>query len=99
MRRQSEIAAIAYVRQKEPLGLGHAVLMAKELVGDEPFAVLLPDDVMVNPGGAPVTAQLVEAHAAHRGSVVAITKVPQADVAATASWPPPAARGAGSCPT
>ena len=80
VRRQSEIAAIAYVRQKEPLGLGHAVLMAKELVGDEPFAVLLPDDVMVNPGGTPVTAQLIEAHAAHRGSVVAITKVPRSDV-------------------
>ncbi|HEY7451561.1 MAG TPA: UTP--glucose-1-phosphate uridylyltransferase GalU [Candidatus Limnocylindria bacterium] len=79
VRRQSEIAAIAYVRQNEPLGLGHAVLMAKELVGDEPFAVLLPDDVMVNPGGAPVTAQLIEAHAAHRGSVIAITKIPPAE--------------------
>ncbi|HEV7199464.1 MAG TPA: UTP--glucose-1-phosphate uridylyltransferase GalU [Candidatus Limnocylindria bacterium] len=79
VRRQSEIAAIAYVRQKEPLGLGHAVLMAKELVGDEPFAVLLPDDVMVNPGGAPVMAQLIEAHTAHRGSVIAITKVPPTD--------------------
>jgi UTP--glucose-1-phosphate uridylyltransferase len=77
VRRQSEIAAVAYVRQKEPLGLGHAVLMAKELVGDEAFAVILPDDVMLNPGGAPVTAQLIEAHAAHRGSVIAITKVPR----------------------
>ncbi len=76
VRRQSEIAAIAYVRQKEPLGLGHAVLMAKELVGDESFAVILPDDVILNPGGAPVMAQLLEAHAAHRGSVLAITKVP-----------------------
>jgi UTP--glucose-1-phosphate uridylyltransferase len=79
VRRQSEIAAIAYVRQNEPLGLGHAVLMAKELVGDEPFAVLLPDDVMVNPGGTPVTAQLVEAYGAHRSSVIAITKVPATD--------------------
>jgi len=78
VRRQSEMA-IAYVRQKEPLGLGHAVLMAKELVGDEPFAVLLPDDVMVNPGGMPVIAQLMEAHATHRGSVIAITRVPPAE--------------------
>jgi UTP--glucose-1-phosphate uridylyltransferase len=53
--------------------------MAKELVGDEPFAVLLPDDVMVNPGGAPVLAQLIEAHGAHRGSVIAITKVSRAE--------------------
>jgi UTP--glucose-1-phosphate uridylyltransferase len=77
VRRQSEFGAIAYVRQKEPLGLGHAVLMAKELVGDEPFAVLLPDDVIVNPGGAPVMAQLIEAQNAHRGSVIAITRVPR----------------------
>ena len=42
----SKLAKISYVRQPEPLGLGHAVLMAKELVGDEPFAVLLPDDIV-----------------------------------------------------
>jgi len=40
------MARVSYVRQKEPLGLGHAVLCAKELVGDEPFAVILPDDVI-----------------------------------------------------
>ncbi len=79
VRKQSEFAAIAYVRQKEPLGLGHAVLMAKELIGDEPFAILLPDDIMLNPGGAPVLAQLIEAHGAHRGSVIAITKVPRSE--------------------
>ena len=60
MRRISEIGPIAFVHQKEQLGLGHAVLMAKELVGDEPFAVLLSDDVMLNPGGKPVTEQLIE---------------------------------------
>ena len=42
----SSLAQISYVRQKEPLGLGHAVLCAKDLVGDEPFAVILPDDVI-----------------------------------------------------
>ncbi len=42
----ASMARISYVRQKEPLGLGHAVLCAKDLVGDEPFAVILPDDVI-----------------------------------------------------
>ncbi|HEX9635375.1 MAG TPA: UTP--glucose-1-phosphate uridylyltransferase GalU [Candidatus Limnocylindria bacterium] len=80
VRRITEVGTIAFVHQKEQLGLGHAVLMAKELVGDEPFAVLLSDDVMLNPGGAPVTRQLIEQHAAHRGSVVAVQRVPRQDV-------------------
>jgi UTP--glucose-1-phosphate uridylyltransferase len=80
VRRISEIGPIAFVHQKEQLGLGHAVLMAKELVGDEPFAVLLSDDVMLNPGGDPVTRQLIDAHKAHRGSVIAVQKVPRDDV-------------------
>jgi UTP--glucose-1-phosphate uridylyltransferase len=80
VRRISEIGPIACVHQKEQLGLGHAVLMAKELVGDEPFAVLLSDDVMLNPGGDPVTRQLIDAHKAHRGSVIAVQKVPRDDV-------------------
>jgi UTP--glucose-1-phosphate uridylyltransferase len=80
VRRITEVGPIAFVHQKEQLGLGHAVLMAKELVGDEPFAVLLSDDVMLNPGGAPVTRQLIEQHAAHRGSVVAVQRVPRQDV-------------------
>jgi UTP--glucose-1-phosphate uridylyltransferase len=42
----SKLARISYVRQPEPLGLGHAVLMAKELIGNEPFAVILPDDIV-----------------------------------------------------
>src|SRR5271170_2816336 len=46
VRRISDMVHIAYVRQKEALGLGHAVLMARELVGDEPYAVLLADDVI-----------------------------------------------------
>jgi UTP--glucose-1-phosphate uridylyltransferase len=80
VRRISEIGTIAFVHQKEQLGLGHAVLMAKELVGDEPFAVLLSDDVMLNPGGRPVTGQLIETYLAHRGSVLAVQRVPAADV-------------------
>jgi UTP--glucose-1-phosphate uridylyltransferase len=80
VRRITEVGPIAFVHQKEQLGLGHAVLMAKELVGDEPFAVLLSDDVMLNPGGPPVTRQLIEQHAMHRGSVVALQRVPREDV-------------------
>ncbi len=80
VRRISEFGPIAYVHQKEQLGLGHAVLMAKELVGDEPFAVLLSDDVMLNPGGPPVTRQLMDQYQAHRGSMIALQQVPAADV-------------------
>ena len=80
VRRISEIGTIAFVHQKEQLGLGHAVLMAKELVGDEPFAVLLSDDVIVNPGGKPVTGQLIEVYQAHRGSVIALQRVPRSEV-------------------
>jgi UTP--glucose-1-phosphate uridylyltransferase len=80
VRRISDLAQVAYVRQKEQLGLGHAVLMAKDLVGDEPFAVLLSDDVMVNPSGEPVTKQLIDTHRAHRGSVIAVQRVAPADV-------------------
>ena len=80
VRRISEIGTIAFVHQKEQLGLGHAVLMAKELVGDEPFAVLLSDDVIVNPGGKPVTGQLIETYQAHRGSVIALQRVDRAEV-------------------
>jgi UTP--glucose-1-phosphate uridylyltransferase len=80
VRRITEAGPIAFVHQKEQLGLGHAVLMAKELVGDEPFAVLLSDDVMLNPGGPPVTRQLIEQHATHRGSVVAVQRVAPQDV-------------------
>jgi UTP--glucose-1-phosphate uridylyltransferase len=80
IRRISEFGTVAFVHQREQLGLGHAVLMAKDLVGDEPFAVLLSDDVMLNPSGAPVTRQLIDAHAAHRGSVVAVQRVEPSEV-------------------
>jgi UTP--glucose-1-phosphate uridylyltransferase len=65
-----------YIRQAEPLGLGHAVLCARSVVGDEPFAVLLADDLM-QPGadGVPVLAQMVEQHGKHRSSVLAVQEV------------------------
>jgi UTP--glucose-1-phosphate uridylyltransferase len=66
--------ALASVRQQEPLGLGHAVWCARELVGDEPFAVLLPDDLMVgNPG---CLAQMVEAYEQVGGNIVCVEEVP-----------------------
>ncbi|HEY7599265.1 MAG TPA: UTP--glucose-1-phosphate uridylyltransferase GalU [Candidatus Limnocylindrales bacterium] len=78
VRQIGDMAQISYVRQKEQLGLGHAVLMAKELVGHEPFAVILSDDVVV--GDRPCIGQLIEAHRHTHGSVVAVMEVPQDEV-------------------
>jgi UTP--glucose-1-phosphate uridylyltransferase len=80
VRRIGEFGTVAFVHQREQLGLGHAVLMAKDLVGDEPFAVLLSDDVMLNHSGEPVTRQLIDAYAAHRGSVIAVQRVDPSEV-------------------
>jgi UTP--glucose-1-phosphate uridylyltransferase len=63
-----------YVRQAQALGLGHAVLCARNLVGDEPFAVLLPDDLMV--GTPPVLAQMVAQFETRHASIVAVQEVP-----------------------
>jgi len=65
----SSMAKISYVRQKEPLGLGHAVLCARELVGDEPFAVLLPDDVI--DAEPPCLKQMIGVFNERGGSVLA----------------------------
>jgi UTP--glucose-1-phosphate uridylyltransferase len=70
----SDLAQISYVRQKEQLGLGHAVLMAKELVGHEPFAVILSDDVVI--GERPCIGQLIHAYQETHSSVVAVMEVP-----------------------
>ena len=66
--------AIAYVRQNRALGLGHAVWCAKRLIGDEPFAVLLPDDVIA--GEKPCLQQMVEAYEQTGGCMVAAMEVP-----------------------
>jgi len=63
------LARISYVRQKEPLGLGHAVLCAKDLVGDEPFAVILPDDVI--DADPPCLKQMLDVFDERGGSVLA----------------------------
>jgi UTP--glucose-1-phosphate uridylyltransferase len=67
----------ASVRQTEPKGLGHAILCARHVVGDEPFAVILPDDVM--DAREPVLAQMVEQFEEHGGSVVAVEQVERSD--------------------
>ncbi len=69
-----ESGAIAYVRQHKPLGLGHAVWCARRLIGDEPFAVMLPDDVIA--AEKPCLQQMVEAYADIGGNMVAAMEVP-----------------------
>ncbi len=67
--------AIAYIRQHKPMGLGHAVWCARRLVGDEPFAVILPDDVIA--AEKPCLAQMVEAYEETGGCMVAAMRVPE----------------------
>ena len=66
---------IAYVRQQEPAGLGHAVWCARHITGDEPFAVLLPDELLWNPAD-PCLAQMVRARNDVGGTVIAVMEVP-----------------------
>jgi UTP--glucose-1-phosphate uridylyltransferase len=69
----TNLCRISYTRQSEPLGLGHAVLQAKELVGDEPFAVILPDDIVC--AKVPCMQQMVEAFARTQSSILASEEV------------------------
>ncbi len=78
VRHVADMAEITYKRQKEALGLGHAILQAQRFVQDEPFAVLLGDDIVHGPH--PATRQLVEAHGRVDGSVVAVEHVPDTHV-------------------
>src|SRR3990172_8262050 len=77
VRHISDLAQVSYVRQKEQLGLGHAVLMARELVGHEPFAVILSDDVVV--AQRPCIGQLIHAYGQTHASCVAVMQVPHED--------------------
>jgi UTP--glucose-1-phosphate uridylyltransferase len=76
----SGMARISYVRQKEPLGLGHAVLCAKDLVGDEPFAVVLPDDVI--DAKEPCLKQIIGVFDQKGGSVLATMTIEGAAISA-----------------
>jgi UTP--glucose-1-phosphate uridylyltransferase len=78
IRKITRMMQVSYVRQGEPLGLGHAVLVAKTLVGDEPFAVILGDDVIdANP---PALKQMIDVYSRVDGPVLAVERVPAEDV-------------------
>jgi len=73
----TQMARFSYVRQSEPLGLGHAVLCGELMCQDGPFGVILPDDVMR--GDPPVMKQLIDVHERHGGSVIALEEVSPED--------------------
>jgi UTP--glucose-1-phosphate uridylyltransferase len=78
VRKISSMMNLAYVRQGEPLGLGHAVLVTRELVGDEPFAVILGDDVI--DAQPPAIRQLVDVFEQVNGPVLAVERVPREEI-------------------
>jgi UTP--glucose-1-phosphate uridylyltransferase len=77
MREISGMADICYVRQKEQLGLGHALLTAKNMVDDEPFALILPDDIIESK--IPTLKSMIDIYKKYGGSVVAVEKIGDAD--------------------
>jgi len=74
-----EPGSMSFTRQQEPLGLGHAVWCARELVGEEPFALLLPD-VLVQTPGKGCLAQMLDAYERHGGNILAVEPVPDDQV-------------------
>lgn len=78
VRSVSELIRVCYVRQKEPLGLGHAILAARELVGSEPFACLLGDDILTDE--VPALRQMIRVYEEHRCSVLLVKRVPRSEV-------------------
>jgi UTP--glucose-1-phosphate uridylyltransferase len=74
VRAASNLADVSFVIQEQPLGLGHAVLTAEEAVGGEPFAVILPDDIVDNTPG--VLSQMLNVREEHGGGVVSVEPVP-----------------------
>lgn len=76
----AEMISIFYVRQKQALGLGHAILCAREFVGKEPFAVLLGDDII--DAERPCLGQLLDVFKTYQGSVLALEKVPMENISA-----------------
>ena len=73
VRKISDMVDITYIHQKEPLGLGHAVLMAKDVVGNDPFAVFLADDIIRSP--VPAIKQMMDVYGQHQASVLALQRV------------------------
>ncbi len=78
MRQLSNLVDICYVRQKEQLGLGHAILTARGVVGGEPFAVILPDDIIDSE--VPTLKRMMEIYQQYGGSVVAVERVSDEDI-------------------
>jgi UTP--glucose-1-phosphate uridylyltransferase len=78
IRKISNMINFAYVRQGEPLGLGHAVLVGRELIGNEPFAVILGDDVI--DADPPALAQMIRVYEKYDGPVIAVERVPEETV-------------------
>ena len=79
VREISDMVNIHFIRQKEPRGLGHAILFAKTFVGNEPFAVLLGDDVVYN-DNKPCLKQLIDCYEKYKTSVLGVQTVPEKDV-------------------
>ncbi|MFA5308980.1 MAG: UTP--glucose-1-phosphate uridylyltransferase GalU [Dehalococcoidales bacterium] len=73
----SSLTDICYVRQKEQLGLGHAILMVKDIIGNEPFAVMLPDDIVDN--DVPGLKQMLDVYDKYGGGVIAVEQVRDED--------------------
>ena len=80
VKQTADIANVYFIRQKETKGLGHAILKAKSFIGNEPFAILYGDDVIVNYDGHPVTKQLVDTYDKYGKGVVGVKEVPRKDV-------------------
>ncbi|NEW05450.1 UTP--glucose-1-phosphate uridylyltransferase GalU [Paenibacillus sp. SYP-B3998] len=74
----SNLADVHYIRQKQPLGLGHAILCARKFIGDEPFAVLLGDDILQS--SPPGLKQMIDVYDKTQSSVIAVQEVPWEDV-------------------
>jgi UTP--glucose-1-phosphate uridylyltransferase len=74
----SNLADVHYIRQKQPLGLGHAILCARKFIGDEPFAVLLGDDILQS--DPPGLKQMIDIYGQTQTSIIAVQEVPWEDV-------------------
>ncbi len=79
VREATELANVTFVTQDEPLGLGHAVACARDAIGDEPFAVLLPDELF---GGPSLVRGLIDANARFDASVIAVMEMPRNEISA-----------------
>jgi UTP--glucose-1-phosphate uridylyltransferase len=94
VRKISSMINVAYVRQGEPLGLGHAVLVARELVGDEPFAVILGDDVI--DAEPPAIRQMIDVFQKVGGPVLAVERVPRDEISSYGVIAPGSSLGDGT---